>query len=277
MVLSNPYLRLMRLHQRAGIWLLYWPCAWALVLAGAGLDIEKLLLFFIGAVLMRGAGCAINDIVDRDIDKYVARTKTRPLASGELNVKQAMALVFTLIMASLLIAIKLGVIVVLWGALALIPVVCYPFMKRISWWPQLFLGLVFNWGALMGWACVRGQVELPAILLYIGGICWTLGYDTIYALQDKQDDIKIGVRSTALRLGEKTRVFVALMYLSAIICFSVASGTVLGVIALIPAALHCFWQVKNLDINSPESGKRLFFSNVWLGFLVFLGLFISRL
>lgn len=277
MLLANPYLRLMRLHQRAGIWLLYWPCAWALVLAAGGLDIEKLVLFFIGAVLMRGAGCAINDMVDRDIDKHVARTRSRPLASGELTVKQAFWLVFILICASLLIAIKLGMIVVLWGGLALIPVVCYPFMKRISWWPQLFLGLVFNWGALMGWACVRGQIEFPAVLLYMGGICWTLGYDTIYAIQDKDDDVKIGVRSTALRLGGNLKAFVAVMYGLFICMVALASGSLIGAILLIPAAMHCGWQVKSLDVSRPESAKILFFSNVWLGGLVFLGLFFSRL
>ncbi len=273
----NPYLRLMRLHQPAGIWLLYWPCAWSVGLASPGLDIEKLLLFLIGAVLMRGAGCIINDIVDRDIDKHVERTKTRPLASGELNVTQAFTLLGVLLLVSLLVAIKLGMLVVMWGALALLPVALYPFMKRISWWPQLFLGLVFNWGALMGWASVRGEITLPAILLYIGGICWTLGYDTIYAHQDKADDARIGVRSTALRLGENTKIFVSVMYLSAITCFSLACGSFLGVIALMPAVLHCVWQLKILDLDSPKSAKRVFFSNIWLGLLVFLGLLFSRL
>lgn len=275
MLISNPYMRLMRLHQPAGIWLLYWPCAWSVVLASPILDIEKLLLFLVGAVLMRGAGCIVNDIVDRDIDKNVERTKIRPLASGELNITQAFTLLAALLMLSLLVAIKLGVLVVMWGALALLPVVCYPFMKRISWWPQLFLGLVFNWGALMGWASIKGEIELPAILLYIGGICWTLGYDTVYALQDKADDVRIGVRSTALRLGGNTKIFVAIMYLCAIICFSLACGSFLGVITLMPAVLHCLWQLKILDLDSPKSAKKVFFSNVWLGLLVFLGLFFS--
>jgi len=277
MKLSNPYLRLMRLHQPAGIWLLYWPCAWSITLASGGLDIIKLGLFFLGAVLMRGAGCIINDIVDRDIDKQVERTRNRPLATGELSVRKAVALLYLLLWFALIIAVKLGIVVVMWGALALIPVVCYPFMKRISWWPQLFLGLVFNWGALMGWACVRGQVEFPAVLLYIAGICWTLGYDTIYAIQDKKDDVKIGVRSTALRLGGKLKGFVAVMYGFFIGLTALAAGNMLCAAFLIPAAIHCIWQVKKLDINDPVSGKTLFFSNVWLGLLVFLALLFSVL
>ena len=270
-----PYLRLMRLHQPVGIWLLFWPCAWALALASDKLEIEKLLLFFIGAVLMRGAGCIVNDIADRNIDGKVERTKSRPLASGELNVSQAIALLIVLLLASLLVAYQLGFMVVMWGALALLPVCIYPFMKRVSWWPQLFLGLVFNWGALMGWAAVRNQIDFPAILLYIGGVFLTLGYDTIYAHQDKIDDARIGVRSTALRLAGKTKMFVSVMYALAILCFILAAGSVSAGFCLIPAALHCFWQVNKLDIDRPNSAKAVFFSNVWLGGLIFLGLFFS--
>lgn len=268
----------MRLHQPIGIWLLFWPCAWALLLASAGtIDVTKLLLFFLGAVLMRSAGCIINDIADRDIDKHVERTKTRPLASGELNIKQAIGLLILLLLASLMIALQLGLMVVMWGALALLPVAIYPFMKRISWWPQLFLGLVFNWGTLMGWAAVRGQVELSAILLYLGGICWTLGYDTIYAHQDKIDDAKIGVRSSALRLGNNTKIFVSVMYALAIIFFAVSTDDSYSSFFLAPAAFHCAWQVYFLDINSPKSAKMLFMSNSWLGLIISLGLFFSIL
>lgn len=277
MKLSNKYLRLMRLHQPVGIWLLFWPCAWSLVLASEHLDIMKLLLFFLGAVLMRGAGCVINDIVDRNIDKQVERTKTRPLASGELKVGQAVGLLIVLLLVSLLVALQLGWVVVMWGALALIPVASYPFMKRISWWPQLFLGLVFNWGAFMGWVAVRNQIELPAILLYIGGVCLTLGYDTIYAHQDKVDDVQIGVRSSALRLGENTKFFVIIMYAAAIFCFAWAAGNFLAVLLLFPAMAQCLWQVYSLNTSNPESAKIVFLSNAWLGGLIFLGLFFSRL
>jgi 4-hydroxybenzoate polyprenyltransferase len=277
MKIHNPYLRLMRLHQPAGIWLLFWPCAWALALASEHFPMVKLLLFFLGAVLMRGAGCVINDIVDRDIDKHVERTKNRPLASGELNVRQALAFVFLLLAAAFMVALSLGFAVVLWGALALAPVVAYPFMKRISWWPQLFLGLVFNWGALTGWAAVHNQVELPAFLLYIGGVFWTLGYDTVYAHQDKADDARIGVRSTALLLGGNTKLFVAVVYALAIACFVAAGGNLIYFFTLIPAMAHAAWQVYFLDISYPESAKKVFFSNIWFGLLVFLALLFSGL
>lgn len=267
----------MRLHQPVGIWLLFWPCAWALALASDKLEIEKLLLFFVGAVLMRGAGCIVNDIADRKIDKEVERTKSRPLASGELNVWQAVLLLAVLLLASLCVAYQLGFMVVMWGVLALLPVAIYPFMKRVSWWPQLFLGLVFNWGALMGWAAVRNQIDFPAVLLYIGGVFLTLGYDTIYAHQDKADDERIGVRSTAIRLAGKTRIFVSVMYALAILCFILAASNILVILYLIPAALHCLWQVYSVDIDRPDSAKAVFFSNVWLGALIFLGLFFSKL
>ncbi len=277
MKLSNHYFRLMRLHQPVGIWLLFWPCAWSLVLASGYADMWKLMLFFIGAVLMRGAGCVINDIADRNIDKHVERTKNRPLASGELNVRQAICFLLLLLAISLPVAVTLGRHVLMWGILALVPVVTYPFMKRISWWPQLFLGLVFNWGAFMGWAAVRGQIEFPAILLYIGGVFLTVGYDTIYAIQDKADDVRVGVRSTVIRLGDNVKTFVAAMYLSAIICFIIAAGNIYGVLALIPAFFHCLWQVYSLDVVSKESAKMIFRSNVWLEFMIFLALFISVL
>ena len=272
----SPLLRLMRLNQPVGIWLLFFPCAWALVLASGGLpEPSQLVLFALGAVAMRSAGCIINDIADRDIDKLVERTKNRPLASGEVSVRQASFLLLALLIASLVIATQLGWVVVLWGALALLPVAIYPLMKRVSWWPQLFLGLCFNWGALMGWAAVRETIELPAIFLYIGGICWTLGYDTIYAHQDKTDDAKIGVRSTALRLGEQTKPFVAVMYALAILFFALASESLLCAAALLPAACHAAWQVAYLDINSPASAKKIFLSNVWFGALVCFALFFN--
>lgn len=273
MHLKNPYLRLMRLDKPVGIWLLFYPCAWSLALASGGfIDIWKLLLFAVGAVLMRSAGCIVNDIADREFDAQVERTKTRPLASGELSVKQAVFLLIILLAASLGVAISLGWQVIFWSALSLPLVAIYPLMKRFTWWPQLFLGLTFNWGALMGWAAVRGVVELPAILLYIGGICWTLGYDTIYAHQDKADDVKIGIKSSALQLGENTKAFVSIMYAVAIALFAIASC---GILPFLPAAIHAIWQVYTLDINSPDSARRIFVSNTWFGLLVLLGILIN--
>lgn len=265
----SAYLRLMRLHQPVGIWLLFFPCAWAILLAGYGVPNFRLLaLFALGAVLMRSAGCVINDIADRKFDAQVERTKNRPLASGELSVAQSLALLLGLLFLSLLVALALGWNVVLWAALAMFPVGIYPLMKRVSWWPQFFLGLTFNWGVLMGFVAVRGGLEMPAIWLYIGGICWTLGYDTIYAIQDKADDAKIGVKSTALRLGGNIKIFVAIMYALAVLFFLFAGA---NVVFMLPAMLHAVWQIYMLDINSRESARKIFLSNAWFGALVVLG------
>jgi 4-hydroxybenzoate polyprenyltransferase len=271
----SPYLRLMRLHQPVGIWLLMWPCWWSLALASGGMPSPELLaLFALGSVLMRSAGCIINDIADREFDKQVERTRTRPLASGELSVKQALVLLALLLLASAIIAWHLGEIVMLWAALSLIPVATYPFMKRISWWPQFFLGLTFNWGALMGWAAVRGTVEWPAIALYIGCIFWTLGYDTIYAHQDKKDDARIGVKSTALRLGKNTQKAVGLFYMLAMAGWMSAAWLVetgaLFFAVMAGVMLQLGWQLCHVDLDDPTSCRRIFVSNTKLGWLVFV-------
>jgi 4-hydroxybenzoate polyprenyltransferase len=270
----SPYLRLMRLHQPTGIWLLLWPCWWGLALASHGLPpLKFLLLFALGAVLMRSAGCIINDMADREFDKQVERTRTRPLANGELSSKQAMILLVILLAAAACIALALGWKTILWAALSLPLVVTYPFMKRISWWPQLFLGFTFNWGALMGWVAVAGSVQWAAVLLYIGGIFWTLGYDTIYAHQDKRDDAKIGVKSTALRLGNNKRP-IEIFYLLAVGSWALAgwvagSGPWLFALLLL-AQLQLGWQICNVDLGNPASCRRMFKSNLWLGFLLFI-------
>jgi 4-hydroxybenzoate polyprenyltransferase len=259
----SPYIRLMRLHQPVGIWLLLWPCWWGMAMATHGLPLlSGLVLFALGAILMRSAGCIINDIADRDIDKLVERTRNRPLASGELSLRQAFMLLAALLVTAAGVVMLLGPVVFMWGVLSLAPVVIYPFMKRISWWPQLFLGFTFNWGALMGWAAVRGAVELPAIMLYIGGIFWTLGYDTIYAHQDKLDDARIGVKSTALRLGLKTKQALGVFYLLAILFWALVQ-------------LHFGWQVCNVNLDDPASCRRIFVSNIALGLLVFMGFSVS--
>lgn len=275
----SPYLRLMRLHQPVGIWLLMWPCWWSIALASDGVPSPELLaLFALGSVLMRSAGCIINDIADREFDKQVERTRTRPLASGELSVKQALVLLALLLLASAIIAWHLGEIVMLWAVLSLIPVATYPFMKRISWWPQFFLGLTFNWGALMGWAAVRGTVEWPAIALYVGCIFWTLGYDTIYAHQDKKDDARIGVKSTALRLGKSTQKAVGLFYMLAMAGWIAAAWLVeagpLFFAIMAGVMLQLGWQLCHVDLDDPTSCRRIFVSNTKLGWLVFAA-FIS--
>lgn len=274
----NPYLRLMRLHQPVGIWLLLWPCWWALALASPGFpDQVTMFLFAAGALLMRSAGCVINDIADREFDRQVERTKDRPLASGELSVRQAVGLLAVLLSSSLVIAMQLGWQVVMWSALALPLVAAYPLMKRITWWPQVFLGLTFNWGALIGWVAVCGEVELPALLLYAGGICWTLGYDTIYAHQDKADDARIGVKSTALRLGGRTKWFVAFVYLFALACWAAAGSHAGFFVCLALAALQMAWQVATLDIDSPASARRVFFSNAGLGAVLFFACLAGKI
>lgn len=277
----SPYFRLMRLHQPVGIWLLVWPCWWSLALASPELpSIRLLFLFGLGAILMRSAGCIINDIADRDIDRRVERTRTRPLASGELSLTQAVALLGILLLAAFGVAMALGDAVMLWAVLALVPVGIYPFMKRISWWPQLFLGFTFNWGVLMGWAAVRGTIEWPAVILYIGSIFWTLGYDTIYAHQDKEDDARIGVKSTALHFGDKTKRMLGLFYLLAIVFWMNAGlmveGNIMFFLIMLFAELQLGWQICNVDLDDPASCRFIFISNIWTGWLLFAAFILGR-
>ncbi len=223
---------------------------------------------------MRSAGCIVNDMADRKFDREVERTKTRPLASGELNMWQASRMLLILLLLAFCIALFLGKEVIIWATYSLILVLAYPFMKRITWWPQFFLGLTFNWGALLGWVAVRGTVELPAIALYVGGIFWTLGYDTIYAHQDKQDDARIGVKSSALRLGESTKSALLLFYPLAIICWGIAGVITeanIGFFAFLALGLaHLEWQAITVKLDDPKSCKRMFFSNRTLGLIIFL-------
>ncbi len=272
----SPYFRLLRLHQPVGIFLLLWPCWWAIALASGGIPSARLLLLFaLGATVMRGAGCIINDIADRDFDRHVERTRTRPLASGEVTVTKAAILFAGLLLIALCIALSMNAAVVEYAALSLVLVVAYPFMKRITWWPQAFLGLTFNWGALLGWVAVRGRLELPAFLLYAGGIFWTLGYDTIYAHQDKADDIKIGVKSTALKLQKHSKLWIALFYALAILCWAACGvaaerhGLYYAGLSLV--ALHFLGQVYRLDIDNPYNCVQMFRSNSVLGLILFLG------
>lgn len=272
----------MRLNHPVGTWLLLWPCWWSIALASEGKPSLLLLFAFAaGALLMRSAGCIINDMADRELDRQVERTRTRPLASGELSMTQALVLLALLLVLSGAIAAALGPAVIMWGLLSLIPVGLYPFMKRISWWPQLFLGLTFNWGALMGWAAVRGVVEWPAVLIYAGGIFWTLGYDTIYAHQDKKDDARIGIKSTALRLGIHTPKAVGFFYLLATLFWAVA-GYLTGAnpmlyAFLILTQLHFGWQLCRVELDNPRSCQIIFKSNIVLGGLVFLGFLAASL
>jgi 4-hydroxybenzoate polyprenyltransferase len=280
--MPNPYFRLLRLHQPTGVWLLLWPCWWSIALASHGLPPLMLLaLFAVGAVVMRGAGCIVNDMADRDFDRHVERTRTRPLASGEITLRQAAALLLLLLCIALAIALQLNRYTLLLAASSLGLVAAYPFMKRITWWPQAFLGLTFNWGALMGWAAVKGTLGWPALALYAGGIFWTLGYDTVYAHQDTADDITVGVKSTALRLGAKSRQWITGFYALAVL-FWVTAGAlnhdgIIYLLGMFAVGMHCIWQMRNVDFSNAASCMRIFRSNVTLGWIMFMVIVADRM
>ncbi|TVR95420.1 MAG: 4-hydroxybenzoate octaprenyltransferase [Rhodospirillales bacterium] len=272
----RPYLRLARLDRPIGTWLLLLPCWWSVAMAAPGWpDPILLLLFAVGALVMRAAGCTINDIVDRDIDARVARTASRPLPSGAVSVRQALVFLVLLLALGLLVLVQFNPFAITVGALSLLLVVPYPLMKRITWWPQLWLGLTFNWGALVGWAAVQGELSAAPLVLYAAGIFWTLGYDTVYAHQDKADDVRIGVKSTALRLGAATRRWLVVFYGLAVVLAGVAGGLAALAwpyfVALAAAAGHFAWQVKRVDIDDPVSCLAVFKSNRDAGLIVFAG------
>ena len=277
----RPYARLMRLDRPIGAWLLLWPCWWSLALAAPGWpDPWLMALFAVGALVMRGAGCTVNDIADRDIDGRVARTATRPLPSGDVSLFQALVLLGVLLALGLAILVQLGAVAI-WLGIAALPLIgLYPFMKRITWWPQAWLGLTFNWGALIGWAAVTGTVGAPPLALYAAGIAWTLGYDTIYAHQDKEDDALIGVKSSARRLGAATRPWLYAFYAVAVALIGVA-GSLAGLawpfyLGLGLAAAQLAWQAARVDIDAPADCLAKFKSNKGLGLIVFAAIVAGR-
>lgn len=275
----------MRLHQRTGIWLLLWPCWWSIALAYQGTQppLFLLALFAIGAVAMRGAGCVINDIVDRKIDAQVERTKNRPLASGQLSVQVAYWLLAGLLAIGLVVLFYLNHMAVSLSLFYMILVMFYPFMKRLIGWPQLFLAITFNAGAMIGWAAAKGDIDTAAWLLYGAGMLWTLGYDTIYAHQDKKDDARIGVKSSAVSMGSYTKHFVTLFYLLMILLLAITGHRVLERnlmmydIGLLIALLHLMAQVKLVNLDKPASCMRTFRSNGWFGWIIFLAIMLARL
>jgi 4-hydroxybenzoate polyprenyltransferase len=271
----RPFASLMRLDRPIGAWLLFWPGAWAVALAGWGADGFALVLWLgLGAFAMRSAGCVYNDIIDRDLDRQVERTRLRPLASGRLSLRAAWLLLVALSLVGLLVLVQLRPVAQIAALASLAPVALYPFMKRITWWPQAWLGLVFSWAALVGWPAVTGEIGPAALLLYGGSICWVIGYDTVYALQDRDDDALIGVKSSALALGPLARRGVALFYVAALALWAAAIWLVrpdlLGVCALLPMALHLGWQVLTLDQEDGEDALAKFRSNRFAGLLMFL-------
>jgi 4-hydroxybenzoate polyprenyltransferase len=271
----RPYASLMRLDRPIGAWLLFWPCAWSVALAGMGPHGVRLLFWFaLGAWAMRSAGCVWNDIVDRDLDAKVERTRLRPLASGRASLTGAWALLAALGLVGLAVLLQLGRTAQLVALASLAPVALYPFMKRITWWPQAWLGLVFSWGALVGWPAVRGELGATAAILWAGSIFWVIGYDTIYALQDREDDALVGVKSSALALGRHARKGIAIFYAIAVALWAVALWRVrpdgLALVALLPVAAHLGRQVATLDPDRADDALAKFRSNRMAGFILFL-------
>jgi 4-hydroxybenzoate polyprenyltransferase len=282
----QPYLRLMRLDRPIGTWLLFLPCVFGLALGGAvtghGFDTWRdaglIALFALGSLVMRGAGCTYNDIVDRDIDAQVARTRARPIPSGAVSVKRAWAFLAAQCLIGLGILLQLNRFSIVLGAASLALVAIYPFMKRITWWPQAWLGLTFNWGALLGFSAEAGHLALPAYLLYAAGFFWTLGYDTIYALQDVEDDALIGVKSTARLFGAASGRWVAGFHAASFVLL-VAAGYAAGLrwwlFALAPAGAHLFWQVTALPTDDPARCLMLFRANRDAGLLIAAGFVLA--
>ncbi|HWL47777.1 MAG TPA: 4-hydroxybenzoate octaprenyltransferase [Sphingomonadaceae bacterium] len=270
------FVQLARFDRPIGAWLLFWPGAWAIALAGgATLASGRLIAWFaLGALVMRGAGCVYNDIVDRDLDRRVARTRDRPLASGRVSLKAAWAWLVALCLVGLVVLVQLGPTARIVALASLAPVAAYPFMKRITWWPQAWLGIVFSWAALVGWPAATGSLGAPGLLLYAGAIAWVIGYDTIYALQDIEDDALAGVKSSARALGRHARGGVAAFYALALLLWAAALWTVrpqpLALVALLPVALHFFWQAGTLRMGDGGDALAKFRSNRFAGLLMFL-------
>jgi 4-hydroxybenzoate polyprenyltransferase len=269
----RPFASLMRLDRPIGTWLLFWPCAWSVGLAGSA-ALWLYISFLIGAFAMRSAGCVYNDIVDRDLDKQVDRTRLRPLASGRISIKAAWALLMGLSLIGLIVLLGLKPLAQVIALASLIPVAAYPYMKRVTWWPQAWLGLVFSWGALVGWPAVTGQFAAAPLLLWVGSIFWVIGYDTIYAIQDVEDDALVGVKSSARRLGRNVARGVAILYALALVGWGAAIWMVFpdpyALLGLLPAAAHLIWQVVRVDPEDGPLALRLFRSNRVTGLLLFL-------
>jgi 4-hydroxybenzoate polyprenyltransferase len=278
---SRPYLRLARFDRPIGSWLLLMPCWWSAALAaGVAHDVRQLaflvVLFFIGAFVMRGAGCTWNDITDRDLDAKVERTRSRPIPAGQISVLQALVFLVLQALIGLAVLLQFNRVAIMTGIASLVIVAVYPFMKRITWWPQVVLGLAFSWGALMGFAVTLGRIDLTAIALYAGSIAWVIGYDTIYAHQDAEDDALIGIKSTARLFGARTHRALIVFYALAVLLIGVALGLA-GAhwpswIGLIAFAAHLIWQIRRLDIVDPALCLRVFKSNRDAGLLLFAGL-----
>ena len=277
----RPFASLMRLDRPIGTWLLYWPCAWSVALAGVGGRWSLFLWLALGAFAMRSAGCVYNDIVDRELDQRVERTRLRPLASGRVSIESAWLLILGLCLVRLVVLLQLNLTAAIVALVSVAPVAAYPFMKRITWWPQAWLGLVFSWGALVGWPAVTGRLGWPPVLLWFGSIAWVVGYDTLYAIQDIEDDALVGVKSSARRLGKRAAIGVAIFYAAALILWGAAIWVVrpdwVALLTLLPAALHLAGQALRADPGDGALALRLFRSNRTCGLLVFLAMLVVGL
>jgi 4-hydroxybenzoate polyprenyltransferase len=278
---SRPYLRLARYDRPIGSWLLLMPCWWSAALAaGVAHDVSRLplvaVLFLVGSFVMRGAGCTWNDITDRDLDAQVERTRSRPIPAGQVSVRQALVFLVAQALVGLAVLLQFNRFAVATGIASLLIVAIYPFMKRITWWPQIVLGLAFSWGALMGFAVTLGRIDAAAVVLYAGSISWVIGYDTIYAHQDVEDDALIGVKSTARLFGARTRPALMLFYGLAVLLIGVAlrlaGAGALAWIGLAAFAAHLVWQILRFQIGDPAFCLRVFKSNRDAGLLLFAGL-----
>lgn len=270
--------QLARFDRPIGWWLLFWPCVFGVWLTGAGWQLPLLGWLLLGAIAMRGAGCVYNDIVDADLDRQVARTSVRPVASGRISKRVAWAWLVALCLVGLVVLVQLRIEAQLVALASLVLVAAYPFMKRITWWPQAWLGLVFNWGLLVGWTQLRFDNWDAIAAIYAGCVFWVIGYDTIYALQDREDDALVGIKSSALRLGKRVRVGVGLFYAAAIGLWGLGiwlyRPDFIALLALLPAALHLVWQVATLDPEDPANPLERFRANRWTGALLAAGFFV---
>jgi 4-hydroxybenzoate polyprenyltransferase len=280
---TRPYLRLARLDRPIGSWLLLMPCWWSAGLAGmqAGQlpSLWHIVLFFIGAFAMRGAGCTWNDLVDRDLDTKVERTRSRPIPSKQVTVAQATLFMLAQALVGLVVLLQFNTFTIFCGFASLLVVAIYPFMKRITYWPQIVLGLAFSWGALMGWPAAFGRLDWPALVLYAGSISWVIAYDTIYAHQDREDDLMIGIKSTALLFGANTRPILAVFYAGAVLLIGIAGlmagGGWIFLLGLIAFAAHLAWQVLRLDIDDSAHCLMLFKSNRDAGLILFAAMLLQ--
>jgi 4-hydroxybenzoate polyprenyltransferase len=283
---TRPYLRLARADRPIGSWLLLLPCWWSSALAAihahwAAPDPIHLALFAIGAVAMRGAGCTWNDVVDRDLDSRIERTRSRPIPSGQVTITAATAFLVLQSLVGLAVLLAFNLFAIALGLASLATVAVYPFMKRITWWPQIGLGLAFSWGALMGWAAAFGRLDAPALILYAGSIAWVIGYDTIYAHQDREDDALVGIKSTARLFGERTKLALSIFYalaatLIAAAGFAAGAGVVFA-IGLAVFAAHLVWQIRRIDICDPALCLMLFKSNRDAGLVLFVALVLDAM